>query len=54
MLTDKKGKSKEVVLTLKYKRIKVLPPIGKRKRYPDLPLTDIQLGFDMATKLVGN
>lgn len=41
-VTDKKGKQSEAVLELKYKRIKVLPPIGKRKSYPELVLTVIE------------
>jgi hypothetical protein len=38
---DKKGDLREAVLELKYRRIKVLPPIGKKKRYPALELTVI-------------
>jgi hypothetical protein len=38
---DKKGNVCEVLLEIKYKRIKVLPPIGKQKKYPELLLTVI-------------
>ena len=38
---DKKGDTREAVLELKYRRIRVLPPIGKQKRYPPLELTVI-------------
>ena len=38
---DKKGNAREAVLELKYKRIQVLPPIGKQERYPPLMLTII-------------
>jgi hypothetical protein len=38
-LRDKRGNIREAVLELKCKRIKVLPPIGKHKRYPPLMLT---------------
>jgi transposase-like protein/DDE family transposase len=40
-LRDKRGNTREAVLELKCKRIKVLPPIGKHKRYPPLMLTVI-------------
>jgi len=40
-IRDKKGKTREAVLELKYRRIRVLPPIGKQKRYPPLELTVI-------------
>ena len=40
-LRDKRGNIREAVLELKCKRIKVLPPIGKHKRYPPLMLTVI-------------
>lgn len=36
---DSKGNVSEAMLEIKYRRIKVLPPIGKRKRYPELQLT---------------
>jgi len=36
---DKKGNTREAVLELKYRRIRILPPIGKQKRYPSLTLT---------------
>jgi hypothetical protein len=32
----------EALLEIKYKRIRVLPPIGKKKKYPELSLTVIQ------------
>ncbi|WP_342709997.1 hypothetical protein AAFG13_37305 [Bradyrhizobium sp. B124] len=34
-----KGETKEAALEIKFKRIAVLPPIGKQKRYPALDLT---------------
>jgi transposase-like protein len=36
---DKKGNQSQAVLELKFRRIRVLPPIGKQKQYPDLTLT---------------
>ena len=36
---DRKGKLQQAVLELKYRRIRVLPPIGKQGRYPALELT---------------
>jgi hypothetical protein len=38
---DNKGNVSETVLEIKYRRIKVLPPIGKQKKYPELILTVI-------------
>lgn len=38
---DKKGDVSEAKLEIRYRRIRVLPPIGKQKRYPSLPLTII-------------
>ena len=38
---DKKGHSTEAILELKYRKIRVLPPIGKQRRYPELLLTVI-------------
>jgi hypothetical protein len=38
---DDKGKVSAAVLEIKYRRIHVLPPIGKQKRYPALDLTVI-------------
>ena len=38
---DKKGNVSEAKLEIKYRRIHVLPPIGKQKQYPDLWLTVI-------------
>lgn len=36
---DAKGKPEAVAVEVKYRRIHVLPPIGKQKRYPALDLT---------------
>jgi hypothetical protein len=38
---DRKGVASETTLELKYKRIRVLPPIGKKNRYFELRLTVI-------------
>lgn len=38
-VVDKKGKPSRALLELRYRRIRVLPPIGKQKRYPALTLT---------------
>lgn len=38
---NKKGEVSEAVLGIRYRRIRVLPPIGKQKQYPDLELTVI-------------
>jgi hypothetical protein len=38
---DQKGNVREAVLELRYRRIRVLPPIYKQKRYPPLELTVI-------------
>ena len=38
---DKKGDVSEATLEIKYRRIRVLPPIGKQNRYPALTLTVI-------------
>jgi hypothetical protein len=38
---DSKGLSSEAVLEIKYQRMRVLPPIGKQKQYPELDLTVI-------------
>jgi hypothetical protein len=40
-ILDKNGEPGEAVLDIKYRRIKVLPPIGKQSRYPALVLTVI-------------
>jgi hypothetical protein len=40
-VTDNKGEESEAVLEIKYRRIRVLPPIGKKGRYPELMLTVI-------------
>ena len=36
---SKKGNVSQAVLELRYRRIRVLPPIGKQKLYPALTLT---------------
>lgn len=38
---DKNGDPDEAVLEIRYRKIRVLPPIGKQKRYPALTLTVI-------------
>ncbi len=38
---DGKGRTETALVKLRYRRIRVLPPIGKQKRYPALPLTVI-------------
>jgi hypothetical protein len=38
---DSKGDPDETVLEIRYRKIRVLPPIGKQKRYPALTLTVI-------------
>ncbi|MGC2330291.1 MAG: IS4 family transposase [Candidatus Acidiferrales bacterium] len=38
---DKTGDPSEAILEIKYRRIRVLPPIGKHKQYPELLLTVI-------------
>jgi Transposase DNA-binding len=38
---DRNGDVDEAVLEIRYRRIKILPPIGKQKRYPSLTLTVI-------------
>ena len=38
---DRKGNPSEAVLEIRYRRIRVLPPINKSKRYPELWLTII-------------
>ena len=38
---DERGDPDEAVLEIRYRRIHVLPPIGKQKRYPALNLTVI-------------
>ncbi len=40
-IRDSKGKESQVVLELRYRRIKVLPPLDKQRRYPALHLTVI-------------
>ena len=39
VVKDKSGEPSEAVLEIKYRRIQVLPPIGKQKQYPALTLT---------------
>ena len=38
---DSNGNPDEAVLEIRYRKIRVLPPIGKQKRYPELTLTVI-------------
>lgn len=38
---DKQGNSSKATLDIRYHRLRVLPPIGKQKRYPELTLTVI-------------
>jgi len=38
---DKKGHLSKAILEIKYRRIRVLPPINKKRRYPELALTVI-------------
>jgi hypothetical protein len=38
-VTDRKGNVSTAVIELRYRRINVLPPIGKQSRYPSLQLT---------------
>lgn len=38
---DSNGDPEEAVLEIRYRRVRVLPPIGKQKRYPALSLTVI-------------
>src|SRR4029077_18597684 len=38
---DKKGQPTEAIIEIRYRRIRVLPPIGKQQRYPELDLTVI-------------
>ena len=38
---DQKGDPSEAILEIKYRHIRVLPPIGKHKQYPELLLTVI-------------
>jgi hypothetical protein len=40
-VTAKDGSASQAVLKLRYKRVHILPPIGKQKRYPALDLTVI-------------
>lgn len=40
-LTDKKGETVKAMLEVKYRRLRILPPEGKRKKYPPLFLTVI-------------
>jgi hypothetical protein len=39
---DKKGKVSPVVLEIRYQQLRILPPRGRKKRYPALVLTVIQ------------
>lgn len=36
---DRKGECSQAVLEIRYRRIRILPPIGKEKRYPEMILT---------------
>jgi hypothetical protein len=47
---DRNGELSEVALELKWKRIQVLPPIGKNKQYPELMLTVIYAQESTAPK----
>lgn len=38
---DQEGNCSQATLEIRYRRIRVLPPIGKQKRYPELTLTVI-------------
>jgi hypothetical protein len=38
---NKKGELDQAVLEIKYRRLRVLPPVGKQKQYPELTLTII-------------
>ena len=38
---DNNGNPDEAILEIRYRKIRVLPPIGKQKRYPTLILTVI-------------
>jgi hypothetical protein len=40
-IRDKDGKPEKIALEIRFKTIRVLPPIGKQKRYPALVLTVI-------------
>ena len=40
-VTNDKGHRSEAILEIRYRRIRVLPPIGKQKQYPELMLTVI-------------
>jgi hypothetical protein len=40
-VTDERGQQSEAMLEIRYRRIRVLPPIGKQKQYPELMLTVI-------------
>jgi hypothetical protein len=39
--SDEKGNAVDAILEIRYRRMKVLPPIGKQSRYPALSLTVI-------------
>ena len=41
-LRDKEGKVSVVVLELRYQRFRILPPRGRKRRYPELVVTVIQ------------
>jgi hypothetical protein len=41
-IRNKDGKPEKIALEIRFKTIRVLPPIGKQKRFPALVLTVIQ------------
>jgi len=43
---DQRGKSRTATLQIRYCRVNVLPPIGKKKKYPSLSLTAIHATED--------
>lgn len=40
-IRDRKGEVSQAVLEVRYRRIRVLPPVNKKKQYPELLLTVI-------------
>jgi len=48
---DRNGDVDEAVLETRYRRIKILPPIGKQKRYPSLTLTEFMLKSDASQRI---
>ncbi len=49
-IVTKNGKLEKIALDVKYKRINVLPPIGKQKKYPRISLTIIHAEEHKAPK----